>query len=100
GVTASLAGAQGARRDLRDEPIAPFSSFFVATGTMLMDVSKLNQHLERNDLDAKDRPGFYAMSNDGYSVGLGGYGAVVQRLVLGAEFHSSDLGEEASPAGK
>lgn len=84
----------------RDEPIAPFSAFYFTTGTLLMDVSKLNPRFERLDLEAKDRPGFYTISNDGFSVGIGGYGAVVQRLLLGAEVHSADVGLESSPQGK
>jgi hypothetical protein len=97
-VAASTLGAQ--TRAVRDEPIAPFSSFYFATGTFLMDVSKLNPRFERLDLDQKDRPGFFTISNDGYSVGFGGYGAVIQRLVAGAEWHMADLGQEASPSGK
>jgi hypothetical protein len=97
----AASGTLGAQnRGARNEPIAPFSTFFFSTGTFLMDVSKLNPRFERLDLEAKDRPGFFTLSNDGYSVGIGGYGAVIQRLVVGGEFHIADLGQEASPSGK
>jgi hypothetical protein len=97
-AASSTLGAQN--RVVRNEPIAPFSTFFFSTGTFFMDVSKLNPRFERNDLEAKDRPGFFTISNDGYSVGVGGYGAVIQRLVVGGEWHMADLGHEASPTGK
>ena len=90
----------GAQNSKRDEPIAPFSSFYIATGTLLMDVTKLNPHFERLDLPVGQRPGFYTLSNDGYSVGVGGYGPVLGRFVVGGEFHSADLGSESSPTGK
>lgn len=96
-VTPVLLGAQGSNRD---QPIAPFSSFYIATGTLLMDVTRLNPHFERVDLPAAQRPGFYTLSNDGYSVGVGGYGPVLGRFVAGGEFHSADLGSESSPTGK
>ena len=82
----------------RDEPIAPFSSFYVTTGTLLMDVSKLNAHFDRTDIPTAQR--FFALSNDGYSIGVGGYGPVMGRFVVGGEFHSADLGSESSPAGR
>lgn len=84
----------------RDDAIAPFSSVFVSTGTLLMDVSRLNPHFERLDLDPANRPGYFTLSNDGYAVGFGGYGVVLDRLMLGGEWNSADLGEEASPSGK
>lgn len=83
-----------------DDGIAPFSSVFLSTGTLLMNVTQLNPHFERLDLDPAKRPGFFAISNDGYAVGFGAYGAVLNRLVLGGEWNSADLGQEASPAGK
>lgn len=92
-------GAQ-VNRPAGREPPAAFSAFFVSTGTLLMDVSKLNPHFERLDLDVKDRPGFYTLSRDGYSVGLGGYGVVYNRVLVGAEFHTADMGSESSPSGR
>jgi hypothetical protein len=80
--------------------ISAFSTFYLATGTLLMDVSKLNPHFERIDLPSASRPGFFTISNDGYSVGMGGYGPVFDRFLLGAEFHTADLGQESSPTGK
>ena len=65
-----------------------------------MDVSKLNPHFGRLDLPTASRPGFSTISNDGYSVGMGGYGPVLDRLLLGAEFRATDLGQESKPAGK
>jgi hypothetical protein len=97
GTTASAQSSQGQGRV---EPISPFSTFYFTTGTLLMDVSKLNPRFERLDLDPKDRPGFYTISNDGYSIGIGGYGSVMRRLVLGGELHIADLGQEANPSGK
>lgn len=96
-ITPALLGAQNSKRD---EPIAPFSSFYLTTGTILMDVTKLNPHFERVDLPAGQRPGFYTLSNDGYSVGVGGYVPVLGRFVAGGEFHSADFGYESSPTGK
>lgn len=98
GTASSSLGAQN--RAPRDEAIPPFTTFYLSTGTLLMDVSKLNPRFERLDLDEKDRPGFFTISNDGYSVGFGGYGPIMQRLVLGGEWHMADLGQEASPSGK
>lgn len=64
-----------------------------------MDVNKLNPHFERLDLAPADRPGFFTLSNDGYSVGIGGYGPATGRIVLGGEWSTASMGEEASPAG-
>ncbi|MDQ8165261.1 MAG: hypothetical protein P3A28_05830 [Gemmatimonadota bacterium] len=96
-AAASLASAQ---TSLGSQPIPAFSTFYVTTGTLLMDVSRLNPHFERNDLAANLRPGFYTISNDGYSLGVGGYGPVFNRLLAGGEWHTAQLGEEASPSGK
>lgn len=96
-VAASAATAQSS---MDRKPIPAFSTFYVTTGTMLMDVNRLNPHFERLDLPAADRPGFYTISNDGYSVGVGGYGPVFNRLIAGGEWHSAQMGEEASPTGK
>jgi hypothetical protein len=98
GAASSSLGAQ--IRAPRTEAIPPFTTVYLATGTLLMDVSKLNPRFERLDLEEKDRPGFFTISNDGYSVGFGGYGPIMQRLVLGGEWHMADLGQEASPSGK
>ena len=89
-----------AQRSSSDEAVAPFSSAYFTVGTLLMDVSKLNPHFERLDLDVKDRPGYYTLSNDAYSVGLGAYGVVFRRFTIGAEFHSADVGQETSPTAK
>ena len=78
----------------------PFTTAYLSAGTLLMDVSKLNPHFERTDLALADRPGFFTISGDGFSVGVGGYGAVHNRLTLGAEWNSANLGEESSPLGK
>ena len=82
--------------------VTPFSSVFISTGTLLMDVSKLNVRFERPDLlllVPPQRTGFPTISNDGYSIGVGGY-APVGRVLFGGEWHYSDLGEESSSAGK
>jgi len=98
GVAApSVASAQ---TSVERKPIPAFSTFYATTGTLLMDVSRLNPHFERPDLPANQRPGFYTISNDGYSLGFGGYGPVFQRLLAGGEWHTAQLGEEASPSGK
>jgi opacity protein-like surface antigen len=65
-----------------------------------MDVTKLNPHFERLDLGASERPGYFTISNDGFSIGGGGYAAVLDRLLVGGEYHFADLGEEASPSGR
>src|SRR5689334_22528692 len=81
--------------------LAPFSTVFFTTGSLLVDVTKLNPHFERTDIaDQTKRPGFYTISNDAFSVGLGGYGAVLDRFVLGGEWLIADVGEESSPSGK
>lgn len=81
-------------------PLAPFTTVYLSAGTLLLDVSKLNPHFERTDLPVAERPGFFTISDDGFSVGIGGYGAVHGKLTLGGEWNSADLGEEASPSGK
>lgn len=78
----------------------PFTTVYLSAGTLLLDVSKLNPHFERTDLPAAERPGFFTISDDGFSVGIGGYGAVYGKLTLGGEWNIADLGEEASPSGK
>jgi hypothetical protein len=101
-ASAGIAGAQpgGQAVGRTRAPIPAFSAFWVSTGTLLMDVSKLNPHFERLDLAPTDRPGFFTLSNDGYSLGVGGYGPVMGRIVLGGEWNTASMGEEASPSGK
>ena len=99
-IGASDPAAAGAQSAPRDQPIPPFSAAYLSTGTLLVDVSRLNPHFERLDLAVKERPGFFTISNDAYSVGIGAYGTVMNKLVLGAEWNSADLGEESSPLGK
>lgn len=91
--------AQDVKDTRRDSPAA-FSMVFFSAGSMHMDVSRLNEHFARTDLDPRSRPGFFALSNDGYSVGIGGYGVVYDRLLLGAEYNGADMGSESSPMGK
>ncbi|MFI5311494.1 MAG: hypothetical protein ACHQQ3_09695, partial [Gemmatimonadales bacterium] len=82
--------------------MTPFTSVFISTGTVLMDVSKLNAHFERPDLlllTPPQRTGYDAISNDGYSIGIGAY-TPVGRILLGGEAHYADLGEESSSSGK
>jgi hypothetical protein len=82
--------------------VAPFSTIFISAGRLLMDVSKLNPRFERPDLlllNPPQRTGFDAISNDGYSIGIGGY-TPVGRVLLGGEWHYSDIGEESSTFGK
>ncbi len=92
--------AAGVVRPSARAKVPPFSSVYVATGTLLLDVSKLNPHFERLDLPANERPGYFTLSDDAYVVGLGGYGVVLDRVTLGGEFNMADLGEESSPSGK
>jgi len=82
--------------------VTPFTSVFISAGKLLMDVSALNPRFERPDLLALNPPqrtGFDAISNDGYSIGIGGY-TPVGRVLLGGEWHYSDIGEESSSFGK
>lgn len=82
--------------------VTPFTAVFVSAGTVLMNVSKLNPRFERSDLlllNPPQRTGFDAISNDGYSIGIGGY-TPVGRVLLGGEWHYSDIGEESSSFGK
>lgn len=90
GINTSAAHAQATLRG--DPPIAPFSNFYVATGTVLVDVGKINAHFTPAN-------GFYAISNDAYSVGAG-FTVPVGKLTLGAQYHYFDIGIESSPQGK
>ena len=78
--------------------VTPFSNVFISVGTLLMDVSKLNQRFQRPDL-APVKTGFDAISNDAYAVGVGGY-TTYGRILLGGDAQYADLGEESSSAGK
>jgi len=93
---AAPADAQAAPREF----VTPFTAVWFGAGTVLVDVSRLNPHFERTDLPELQRPGFFTISNDGFSVGGGAYGPVLPRLLLGAEAHWGDIGEESSPSGK
>lgn len=98
GVTPLRLEAQGAASSF----VSPFTSLYLSTGTLLMDVSRLNVRFSRPDLQQlvpPQRTGFDALSGDGYSVGIGGY-TPVGRVLLGGEWHYADLGEESSPAAK
>ena len=82
--------------------VSPFSNVFISVGTLLMDVSKVNERFSRSDLlllVPPKRTGFDAISNDGYAIGLGGY-FPYGRLLVGGEFQYADLGQESSPVGK
>ena len=82
--------------------VTPFSSIFISAGKLLMDVSRLNPRFERPDLALLLPPqhtGFDAISNNGFSIGAGGY-TPVGRVLLGGELQYADFGEESSPAGK
>jgi hypothetical protein len=82
--------------------VTPFTTVFISTGKLLMDVSKLNPRFERPDLLVlvpPQRTGFDAISNDGYSIGIGGY-TPAGRVLLGGEWHYSDIGEESSTFGE
>lgn len=98
-LSAAALSARTAAAQRRESPTA-FSNVYLQTGTLLIAVNRLNPHLERADLEPKNRPGYFTTSGDGYAIGLGGYGIVRQRLALGAEFVSADMGAESSPAGK
>jgi hypothetical protein len=102
-AAAALAPAAPARaQGDGDGFVSPFTTVFISTGKLLMDVSKLNPRFERPDLLALVPPqhtGFDAISNSGYSIGIGGY-TPVGRVLLGGEWHYSDLGEESSTFGK
>lgn len=99
---AAVAPRAWAQQQERSTFVAPFSAVFISTGTLLMDVSRLNTRFSRPDLlqlVPPQRTGFDAISGDGYSIGVGGY-TPVGRILLGGEFQYSDLGEESSPAAK
>lgn len=78
------------------QPLPPFTTVYLSAGTLLLDVSKLNPHFERTDLPAIERPGFFTISDDGFSIGVGGYDAVHGKLTLGGEWNTADLGEEVT----
>ena len=97
-VTVSRASGQ----DSGGSFVVPFSSLYLSMGTLLVDVSRLNTRFSRPDLlllVPPQRTGFEAISGDGYSIGIGGY-TPVGRVLLGGEWHYSDLGEESSPDAK
>ncbi len=83
-----------------DDFVTPFSAVWITTGKLLVDVRKLNDRFSRPDLaTGAVRPGFDALSNDGFIIGGGAY-TPIGRVMLGGEFHYSDIGLESSPAGK
>jgi opacity protein-like surface antigen len=103
-IVIALAAATPARAQSPLPPpfISPFSNVFISTGTLLMDVSKVNERFDRPDLlllNPPQRTGFDDISNDGYAVGIGGY-FPYGRMLIGGEFQYADLGQESSPAGK
>lgn len=103
GVATGIAGgvsAAGAQAPVDRPPIPAFSAVYVQGGTLQMNVSQLNPHLERLDLPAGSRPGYFTLSNDAYAIGVGAYGVVVNRVGLGLEWTSADAGSESSPTGK
>jgi hypothetical protein len=96
---AALFSPLEAQRGTSQPAVAPFSAVYFAAGTMLVDVSRLNPHFERADLPTAEKPGYFTLSNDGYSLGLGGYGEIMPRVVLGGEWNTADMGQESSPTG-
>ncbi|MFI5312039.1 MAG: outer membrane protein [Gemmatimonadales bacterium] len=102
GVALSVAAASPARAQGESGFVMPFTAVFISAGKLQMDVSKLNPRFERTDLlqlNPPQRTGFDAISNSGYSIGIGGY-TPFGRVLLGAEGSYSDIGEESSPSGK
>ena len=91
-LASSRAQAQAQATLAGDPPIAPFTNFYIATGTVLVDVGKINAHFTPAN-------GFFAISNDAYSLG-GGFTIPVGKLTIGGQYHYFDLGIESSPKGK
>lgn len=99
-VAPSPATAQVSAQPSADDAVMPFSALWVTTGKLLVDVNRLNPHFSRLDLVPTGKfTGFDALSNDGFVIGVGGY-APIGRVLLGGEFHYSDVGIETSSAGK
>ena len=83
-----------------DDEVLPFTNFWLTTGRLAFDVNRLNPRFARPDLASTGRStGFDALSGDGLIIGGGGY-VPIGRLLLGGEFHYSDMGTESSPTGK
>jgi hypothetical protein len=98
GAAPRIAAAQASATD---QSVAPFSSFYITAGTILMNVSDLNFHFERPDIDsASKRPGFPTIANHGYTMGAGFYFPVLGKYMLGAEANFGDMGYETSPNAK
>jgi opacity protein-like surface antigen len=96
----SPARAQTSAPPTADDAVMPFSALWITTGKLLVDVNRLNARFTRTDLAATGKfTGFDALSNDGFVVGAGAY-APIGRVLLGGEFHYSDVGIETSTSGK
>ena len=75
------------------EPVVtPFANFYVAAGQAKFDVTGINSRLNINN-------GFFALSGDGYTTGLGFY-IPVGGIMAGLEYDLLDMGYESTPAGK
>jgi opacity protein-like surface antigen len=99
-ATPAQARAQAVPPPTADDAVMPFSTLFITTGKLLVDVNRLNPHFTRLDLVPSGKSsGFDALSNDGLVVGAGGY-FPIGRVLLGGEFHYSDVGIETSSAGR
>lgn len=80
-----------------DQSIVPFSTLYGTVGRMNADPTGINSHFSRPDLPGGT--GFSALSNDAYSIGVGGY-TPIARILLGFDWNYADFGYETSPLGK
>ncbi len=75
-----------------EPPIPPFANFYIAGGQAKFDVTGINSRLNTAN-------GFFALSGDAYTTGLGFY-VPVGGIIAGLEYHMLDMGFESTPAGK
>lgn len=72
--------------------ITPFATMYISGGQAKFDVSGINARFNTNN-------GFFALSGDAYTSGLGFY-IPVGGILAGLEYDMMDMGFESTPAGR
>jgi hypothetical protein len=76
-----------------EEPaVTPFAHLYISGGQAKFDVSGINARFNTSN-------GFFALSGDAYTTGLGFY-IPVAGIITGLEYNMMDMGFESTPAGK
>ncbi len=97
-LCAHAVAAQSALPSKMDpDKVLPFSTFYALVGRLNADPTMVNSHFTRPDL--ANGTGFSALSNDAYSVGIGG-STPIAGMIAGFEWTYADFGYETSPQGK